>query len=86
VPSRAQGPTTPAPLRVLSSSLGRVGVFGNNTLTRWGIEGLINNCPTGTYRSPFLLSADGGSTRTPFGLGETLASPDAGAFRTIIFD
>jgi hypothetical protein len=62
------------------------GPFGNNSLYRWGYEGIINNCPHGTYRYRFLFSADGGQTTTPLGAAPSTDAPDGGAFRSLIFE
>lgn len=69
----------------LPAAASRVGPFGNNALYRWGFEGIINNCPKGSYRYRFLFSADGGKTVTPLGAAPSTADPGAAAFRTLIF-
>jgi hypothetical protein len=69
----------------LSLAEAHAGPFKNNSLYRWGFEGLINNCPKGTYSYRFLFSADGGKTVTPLGAAASTDDPGAAGWRTIVF-
>jgi hypothetical protein len=70
----------------LSLAEAHAGPYNNNSLYRWGFEGLINNCPKGTYSYRFLFSADGGKTVTPLGAAASTDDTGAGAgWRTIVF-
>jgi Family of unknown function (DUF6209) len=61
-----------------------VGSYGNNSLYRWGFEGIINHCPKGTYRFRFLVSADGGKTVIPLGKAASIDAAGSTAYRTLV--
>lgn len=61
------------------------GPFGNDAVYRQPIESTLTRCPRGTYRHRFQVSADGGRTALPLGLGADVHAANAAEFRTIVF-
>lgn len=60
------------------------GPFGNDAVFRQPIESTLTRCPRGTYRHRFLVSADGGMTALPLGLGADIHAEDAADFRALV--
>lgn len=61
------------------------GPFGNDAIYRQPIESTLSRCPMGTYRYRMLVSADGGQTALPLGLGAEVLSAGAEQFRTLVY-
>lgn len=66
-------------------ALGGGGPFGNDAIYRQPVESALTRCPRGTYRHRFLVSADGGKTALPLGLGVDIHADAAAEFRTIVY-
>lgn len=66
-------------------ALGGGGPFGNDAVYRQPIESALTRCARGTYRHRLWVSADGGKTALPLGLGADIHAGDAADFRTIVY-
>lgn len=61
------------------------GPFGNDAIYRQPIESALTRCARGTYRHRLWVSADGGKTALPLGLGADIHAAEAAEFRTIVY-